>query len=126
MSELEEKLGTILSNPQLMQQIAAMAQAFGQQPPEPPRQQPKPPEPARQQPAPPAPALPDPAMLQNLSGILQAGRVDQEQQELLHALSPFLSQARIGKLERAMRAAKMAGFVSILLKSGGLNFLGGR
>ena len=27
MSELEEKLGTLLSNPQLMQQIAAMAQA---------------------------------------------------------------------------------------------------
>ena len=36
MSELEEKLGTILSNPQLMQQISAMAQALGQAPPEPP------------------------------------------------------------------------------------------
>ena len=35
MSELEEKLGTILSNPQLMQQISAMAQALGQAPPEP-------------------------------------------------------------------------------------------
>ena len=34
MSELEEKLGTILSNPQLMQQISAMAQALGQAPPE--------------------------------------------------------------------------------------------
>ena len=74
----------------------------------------------------PAPALPDPAMLQKLSGMLQAGRVDQEQQELLHALSPFLSQSRIGKLERAMRAAKMAGIASVLLKSGGFNFFGGR
>ena len=54
------------------------------------------------------------------------GRVDQEQQELLHALSPFLSQSRIGKLERAMRAAKMAGFASALLKSGGMNIFGGR
>ena len=111
MSELEEKLGTILSNPQLMQQISAMAQALGQAPP-----------PV----APQSPALPDPAMLQKVSGMLQAGRVDQEQQELLHALSPFLSQSRIGKLERAMRAAKMAGFASALLKSGGMNIFGGR
>lgn len=114
MSELEEKLGTILSNPQLMQQISAMAQALGQAPPAPPPV------------APQSPALPDPAMLQKLSGMLQAGRVDQEQQELLHALSPFLSQSRIGKLERAMRAAKMAGFASALLKSGGMNIFGGR
>ena len=117
MSELEEKLGTILSNPQLMQQISAMAQALGQAPPEPPAPPPV---------APQSPALPDPAMLQKVSGMLQAGRVDQEQQQLLHALSPFLSQSRIGKLERAMRAAKMAGFASALLKSGGLNIFGGR
>ena len=117
MSELEEKLGTILSNPQLMQQISAMAQALGQAPPEPPAPPPV---------APQSPTLPDPAMLQKVSGMLQAGRVDQEQQELLHALSPFLSQSRIGKLERAMRAAKMAGFASALLKSGGMNTFGGR
>ena len=117
MSELEEKLGTILSNPQLMQQISAMAQALGQAPPEPPAPPPV---------APQSPALPDPVMLQKVSGMLQAGRVDQEQQELLHALSPFLSQSRIGKLERAMRAAKMAGFASALLKSGGMNIFGGR
>ena len=117
MSDLEEKLGTILSNPQLMQQISAMAQALGQAPPE---QSAPPPV------APQSPTLPDPAMLQKVSGMLQAGRVDQEQQELLHALSPFLSQSRIGKLERAMRAAKMAGFASALLKSGGMNIFGGR
>lgn len=117
MSELEEKLGSILSNPQLMQQIATMAQAIGQSSP-----QQAPP----QSKAPPAPALSDPAMLKSLSEMAQAGRIDQEQQELLHALTPFLSQARIGKLERAMRAAKMAGFASFFLKSGGLNLFGGR
>ena len=99
MSELEEKLGTILSNPQLMQQIASMAQALGQ--------------PAREKAAspPPAatpPALPDPAMLQNLSGFMQAGHIDQEQQALLKALGPYLTSRRIRKLENAMRAAKMA------------------
>ena len=117
MSELEEKLGTLLSNPQLMQQIAAMAQAIGQSSPQQAPPQPKPPS---------APALPDPAMLKSLSEMAQAGRIDREQQELLHALSPFLSQTRIGKLERAMRAAKMAGFASFFLKSGGLNLFGGR
>ena len=117
MSELEEKLGTILSNPQMMQQIAAMAQVLGQAPPEQPAPPPVPPQ---------SPTLPDPAMLQRLSGMMQAGRVDQEQQELLHALSPFLSQSRIGKLERAMRAAKMAGFASVLLGGGCLNLFGGR
>lgn len=117
MSELEEKLGTILSNPQLMQQIASMAQALGQSPRE--NATPAPP-------AAPAVSLPDPAMVQNLSGILQAGHIDQEQQALLHALSPFLSQSRIGKLERAMRAAKLAGFASVLLKSSGMNLFGGR
>lgn len=117
MSELEEKLGSILANRQLMQQIAAMAQTLGQAPPEQPALQPKPQT---------SPALPDPAMLQSISEMLQAGRIDEEQQELLHALSPFLSQTRVGKLERAMRAARMAGFASLFLKSGGLNLFGGR
>lgn len=116
MSELEDKLGSILSNPQIMQQIAAMAQTLGKAPAEQPMSQPK------QF----SPSLPDPAMLQSFSEIMQAGQVDQEQQELLHALSPFLSQSRIGKLERAMRAVKMAGFASILMKHGGLNLFGGR
>ena len=116
MSELEEKLGGILSNPQIMQQIAAMAQALGKAPIEQPVPQQKPS----------TSPLPDPAMLQGLSQVMQKSQVDQQQQELLHALSPFLSQGRIGKLERAMRAAKMAGLASILLNSGSSFFYGGR
>ena len=96
MSELEEKLGGILSNPQIMQQIAAMAQTLGKAPNEQPPSQPRQP----------ISSLPDPS--------------------LLHALSPFLCQSRINKLERAMRAAKMAGLASVLLKPGGSVFLGGR
>ena len=34
MSEMEERLNALLSNPQLMQQIASMAQAMGSQPAE--------------------------------------------------------------------------------------------
>ena len=114
MSELEEKLSTILSNPQMMQQIASLAQAMGVSQPEPTK------------PQPPAPSLPNPELLQGIAGALQQGSTNQEQQELLPALTPFLSQARIGKLERAMRAARMASVASVFLKSGGLNLFGGR
>lgn len=116
MSELEEKLGAILSNPQLMQQIASMAQAMGQTPEQPPQQQQ----------SPPSPSLPDPAVLQGISGMLQKSGVDSDQQALLRALTPYLSSGRISKLERAMRAARMAGVASVILKSGGLNLFGRR
>lgn len=110
MGELESKLGAILSNPQLMQQIAAMAQSIGQSPPA-----------AEETKPPAAETLPDPGLIQNLAGMLQKSSVDANQQALLDALSPFLTQARIGKLERAMRAAKMASFASFFLKSGNQN-----
>lgn len=121
MSEMEEKLGAILSNPQLMQQIMSMAQAMGG------GQTSQKAEPAKQpEPAPaPLPNL-DPRMLQSLAGIAQQGGVDQNQQALLRALSPYLSRDRVTKLERAMRAARMAGAASAFLNSGGLQLLTGR
>lgn len=123
MSELEEKLGAVLSNPQLMQQIMAMAQTLGgaQQSPAPKQEEPRPSEPA----PPPMPNL-DPKMLQGLAGIARQSGVDQNQKALLAALAPYLSRDRMGKLERAMRAARMAGAASVFLNSGGLQLLGGR
>lgn len=117
MSEMEEKLGAILSNPQMMQQIMSLAQAMNSsqnQSPDPP----KPPEPQ-------VPNL-DPNLLRSLTGMARQNGVDQNQQALLKALSPYLSQARVHKLERAMRAAKMATFASGFLNSGGLQLLSGR
>ena len=123
MSEMEEKLGQILSNPQMMQQIMSLAQAMNasqlpkQEPPPPP----KPPQPTM-------PAIPDinPNLLRSLSNMTRQGGIDQNQQALLKALSPYLSQSRVNKLERAMRAAKMAGLASAFLNSGGLQMLSGR
>jgi hypothetical protein len=54
----------------------------------------------------------------------QKGTIDHNQQGLLKALTPYLSQARISKLEKAMRAAKMAQFATVLLNSG--HFQSGR
>lgn len=114
MDNMEEKLGAILNNPQMMQQIMSMASALGaSQPPEEPKDQ---------------SVMPDIdiGMLQKLSGLATQTGTDQEQQALLHALSPYLSRDRISRLERAMRAAKTARIATELIGSGGLNFLTGR
>ena len=118
MSELEERLNSILSNPQLMQQIASMAKAMGGEADS------KPPEQQEQQIAP--AALPDPKLLQAMAQTMGQTGVDSNQKALLHALSPYLSTYRVQKLERAMQAAKLAGAASAFLNAGGLQMLTGR
>lgn len=115
MSELEEKIGAVLNNPQLMQQILSMAQSMGQQ-------SPQPPVPVREE------SLPglDPGLIQRLAGMAGHNQIDGNQQALLNALCPYLSRDRVGKLERAMRAARLAGAASSFLNAGGLNLLTGR
>ncbi len=114
MDAMEDKLNSILGNPQMMQQIMAMAQTLGQSQPDPPRQEP-----------PPKPELGmDPAMLQRLMSIARQSGIDKNQQNLLSALTPYLNRERISKLEKAMRAAKIAALAGPML--GGLPFLSGR
>ena len=120
MDEMENKLNSILGNPQMMQQIMAMAQAMGQQDQPSAAEPPPPPKPQ------PTPAMPDAAMLQRIAGIARQTGVDRNQQALLKALSPYLSKERIHKLERAMRAAKIAGVASTALGNGTLAQLLGR
>ena len=115
MSEMEEKLNALLSNPQLMQQIASMAQAMGSQAPQqPPEQTPSA-----------MPAL-DPRLLQTVAQTMGQTGIDSNQKALLHALSPYLSTNRVQKLERAMQAARLAGAASAFLNAGGLQMLTGR
>ncbi len=123
MSEMEEKLGAILSNPQMMQQIMSMAQAMSP-PPEPQGRPEQPPEPAPPASAP--PALPDFSVMQKLAGMTRQSGIDKNQQALLRALSPYISRERSARLEKAMRAAKMARLASAFLNAGGLDMLTGR
>ena len=106
MDELENKLGAILGDPEMMKKIAAFAQTLS-------------PQEATQDSAHPPKAAPlpdfDASMLQKLSGFAQQSGIDKNQQSLLHALAPYISQHRVARLERAMRAAKMAGFATNLL-----------
>ena len=106
MGELEEKLNSVLNNPALMQQIMNMAQNIS------PSENPIP-EPTID----PSSLLPDIDIgtIKKLSGFAQKGSIDSNQKSLLSALRPYLSQERISKLEKAMRAAKMAQAASGLL-----------
>ena len=116
MDGLEEKLGAVLNNPQLMQQIMSMAQAMGNAPPA-----------AAAAPPPPktdAAPLPDLGMLQKLTGIAGQANVDHNQQALLQALDPYLGRDRLNRLEKAMRAAKMAKLAGSFLGSGLLSQTG--
>ena len=116
MSEMEEKLGNILSNPALMQQIMTMAQSLNAPPP-------------TANPPPQAEAnLPeiDAATLQKFIRLAQHSGIDPDQRALLSALTPYLSRGRIGKLEKAMRAVKLANIASSALGSGLFSFLSGR
>ena len=118
MDGMEQKLNSILSNPEMMAQIMNMAQAMGTNPVEE--------EPTK----PTAPALPttglDPAMLQKIASIAQQSGIDRNQQSLLKALRPYLNEERIHKLEKAMRAAKIAGIATTALGSAGSLFFPGR
>lgn len=115
MDGMEDKLGAILNNPQLMQQIMSMASSLSAKPAEP-------------EPESPPVALPDfdPAMMQKMIGLAGKLNVNDHQKNLLHALRPYLTEDRIRKLEKAMRAAKLASVASAALNSGALSFLTGR
>lgn len=108
MSELEEKLASVMNDPAMMQKIMSLAQSLGGSQPS------KDPEPPPKQESAPFPDI-DISMLQKLSGFAKQSGIDKNQQTLLHALSPYISRHRIIKLERAMRAAKMANFATNLL-----------
>lgn len=103
MDDTQAKLGAILNNPEMMQQIMAMAQSLGAGQPDPP---------PKQENTPPQNPLPfnesDLALMQRLSGFASSANVDKNQQLLLKALHPYLANGHLQKLEKAMRAAKLA------------------
>jgi hypothetical protein len=115
---LEEKLNSVLNNPQMMQQIMTMAQSLGQAPQAPPEEHSIPVNTS-------IPGI-DIATLQKISGLLQNSVIDGNEQALLSALTPYLSHEKVSRLERAMRAARMAKQVSSILGTNSLSLLTGR
>ncbi|MCI9121293.1 MAG: hypothetical protein HFG00_07200 [Oscillibacter sp.] len=121
MAEFDEKLNSLLSNPDAMSQIMQLAQSLGGgnggggTPP---------PESAPQQPSwnPPPTAPPvggdllssltgglDPKLLTRLLPLIQelGGQRDSNARQLLYALRPYLKQERQDKVERALQLARL-------------------
>lgn len=119
MDDMQNQMNAILGNPEMMQKIMEMAQSLGQ-----PQQQ----DHVAPQPEHSGFSMPDIdiSMLQKLSGLAGKSNIDSNQRTLLKALIPYLSKERIFKLEKAMRAAKMASMASAFLGQSGFQFLSGR
>ncbi len=107
MENMESQLNAILGNPQMMEQIMSIAQNFQTEP-----------EPALPSSVDSGPEI-DFAMVQKLTSLIGKTGIDNHQKALLHALGPYLNSQRIRKLEKAMRAAKLAGMASTFLGNTG-------
>jgi hypothetical protein len=110
MAEFEDKLQSILSNPELMGQIMSMAGAMNQQsapPPPPPKPQP-------------SAGLPfDPGAMAGMMNMLKATQLDPKQRNLIQALRGFVPEDRLVRLEKAMQASLIAKFASAAMNQGG-------
>ena len=84
----------------MMEQIMSIAQNFQSEPPPPPAEG--------------GPEL-DFATIQKITSLIGKTGIDSQQRALLQALRPYLSGHRIQKLEKAMRAAKLAGIATTFL-----------
>ena len=117
MAEMEDKINSILSDPNMMRQIMSMAQSLGgdggKQEENQPRQEPVFPE-------------IDMATVQRLTGLARQTGIDKREQTLLRALGSYISKDRIIRLEKAMRAAKMAKIATSALGSRGISSYQGR
>lgn len=141
MSEMEDQLGAILGNPKMMEQIMSLAQSMGQPDTPPPptgKQDAPPPPPGKPDTPPPQPGKPDSppppprkqdspppvgdmdlAIVKAFTGFARNSGIDKNQKALLEALCPFIGKEKRLKLEKAMRAAKMAQQASCLFEAGG-------
>ena len=109
MSELDEKLNALLSNPDSMAQVMQLAQQLsgtfggGEQPP--PKPQPTPSQAGSDTASSLLGSL-DPKLLAKLLPLLQ-GQSSSQTTQLLYALRPFLKEEKQGKVERAAKLARL-------------------
>ena len=105
MAEFEDKLSSILGNPELMGQIMSMAGSLNQQTAPPP---------------PPPPQLPfDAGAMAGMMQMLQATQLEPRQRNLIQALRGFVPDDRLVRLEKAMQASLIARFASHAMNQGG-------
>lgn len=128
MSELEDKLNSILGDPQAMSQIMSLARSLGgaSAAPEPSASQTPPgdpPEPTTPTAAPSPENGLDPRLLAMARRIMEEYRADDnEKAALLQALRPFVAERRYAKLDKAVQIARLSRVIRValdVLKGGG-------
>ena len=97
MEDLNKAIEGVLNDPQMMQKIMGMAQAFGGAGQEPAAEE----NGENEIPA-------DFSQLQRIGSLLSQANIDKDQQNLLSALTPYMSGSHLSKLKRAMQAARLA------------------
>ncbi|MBQ1372453.1 MAG: hypothetical protein IIY70_05925 [Oscillospiraceae bacterium] len=121
MEDLQSTLQSILSDPEQMARISAMAESLGLKPPEdggPPRSQ----TPENLSPGNPSPGqeagAASPKLGLDLGRVLtQLSAMSGSEDRVLSALRPALSEAGQGRIDRALRAAKLSRLASQFLRS---------
>lgn len=112
MSDFDEKLNSLLSNPEAMGQIMQLAQSLSgnsnQQPSQPPQpQQPPPPPPVPPSGSNPFSAIDPGALLRLLPLLQELGEQNTNTHTLLSALRPYLKPERQGKVDQALQLARL-------------------
>lgn len=106
--ELEARLGSILSDPQQMERIKAMAQSLMGTAPEPEAESSE-------------PVASPPGGLSALMGLLGKGGDGRrsESEALLRAMQPYMRPQRRSKIDRALRLTRLIGIADTMLEQYG-------
>ena len=115
MDDFEQKLTAILQDPAQLQGIFNLAKSLGLgAPPEDEQTDPDPPqtEAPQAQPA----AMPQQPPEIPVGALLEAGKLDRKQENLLCALKPFLKPEKREKIDRAMQIARLTHLAEFALR----------
>ncbi len=108
MSEIQDKINQILSNPEALKQVQSLGEQLGLTKSEPPKPQPK-------------PDFINDDMLKTitrLAPVMQSAKGEDDTTHLLNALRPFLSREKQQKLDQAEKMIKFIRIIPMLKESG--------
>lgn len=109
---LQDKIQSVLSDPESMQQLSELASMLRSESPS--QGEPPPGE---------LPAMPDAAMLMKLGQMMQGASADDKNTALLRALRPHLSEARQLRVDKAVRLLRLWAVFRTMQSSGMLQEL---
>lgn len=124
MDDFEEKLNSILSSPEAMGQIMALANSISGQPGAEGAPEEEPPPTAKPAPAASGGDNPlsflqnlDPSMIQKIMALYgEYNRSNDEKTALLQAMKPFLREERRAKLDKAVQIARVSRVIRVALQ----------